>query len=282
MRTANLFSSQGLSSRIDHLRLDVWLIIVIDLFNNSKIHMDEEALAINARAEQNSATETPTVEPKAPEVVEETAKPEHTVQAAETGDAEGEKKVTGAEKRIHKLVDERDQYKQEAQSLSQKLAELTAGAQAPAGISPQYQPAQGESSGGERELTVDDLRTIARLEVEKERTIGRINSEAKEAQSKHPELDPSSDLFDPDINEAVTTAVELEIRANPTKSVKELTERYMRPYRKAAEKAVGEQQKTIAKQASEAALRPSNVKPTVKTLDDKSIEELEAELGFIH
>lgn len=244
--------------------------------------MDEEALAINARAEANSSTDTPTVEPKAPEVTSEEAKPEQTVQAADSTETEGEKKVTGAEKRIHKLVDERDQYKQQAQSLSEKLAELTAGAKAPADISPTNQPTNGESQGGERELTIEDLRTIARLEVEKERTIGRINSEAKEAQAKHPELDPSSDLFDADINEAVTTAVELEIRANPTKSVKELTERYMRPYRKAAEKAVGEQQKTLAKQASEGALRPANVKPTAKSLADKSIEELEAELEVVH
>lgn len=244
--------------------------------------MDEEALAINARAEQNSATETPTVEPKAPEVTSETAQPEHTEKAAETTETEGEKKVSGAEKRIHKLVDERDQYKQEAQSLSAKLAELTAGAQAPAGNMPPYQPSNGESQGGERELTIDDLRTVARLEVEKERTINRINSEAKEAQSKHPELDPSSDLFDPDINEAVTSAVELEIRANPTKSVKELTERYMKPYRKVAERAAGQEKKVIAKQVSDEALRPSSVKPVNKSLAEKSIEELEAELGFVH
>ena len=244
--------------------------------------MDEEALAINARAEENSALETPPSESKAPEVIEETVQPEHTVQATETQDTEGEKKVSGAEKRIHKLVDERDSARQEAQSLSAKLAELTAGASAQPGNMPQNQPSNGESQGGERELTIDDLRTIARLEVEKERTIGRINSEAKEAQAKHPELDPSSDRFDADINEAVTTAVELEIRANPTKSVKELTERYMRPYRKAAERAVGEQQKTLAKQASETALRPSNVKPTNKSLADKTLEELEAELEIVH
>lgn len=244
--------------------------------------MDEEALAINARAEANSATETPPVEPKAPEVVSEPVKPEPTVKATETPETEGEKKVSGAEKRIHKLVDERDSARQEAQSLSAKLAELTAGAQAPAGSMPTNQPSNGESQGGERELTIDDLRTIARLEVEKERTIGRINSEAKEAQAKHPELDPSSDLFDPDINEAVTAAVELEIRANPTKSVKELTDRYMRPYRKAAERAVVAEKQILAKQVSDEALRPSSVKPVNKSFAEKSLEEMEAELGFVH
>lgn len=244
--------------------------------------MDEEALAINARAEENSATDTPTVEPKAPEVMEETVQPEHTVKATETEETEGEKKVSGAEKRIHKLVDERDSARQEAQSLSAKLAELTAGASAQPGNMPQNQPSSGESQGGERELTIDDLRTIARLEVEKERTIGRINSEAKEAQAKHPELDPSSDLFDADINEAVTSAVELEIRANPTKSVKDLTEKYMKPYRKAAERAVGAEKQILAKQVSDEALRPSNVKPVNKSFAEKSLEEMESELGMVH
>ena len=252
------------------------------MFNNSKIHMDEEALAINARAEQNSVTETPTVEPKAPEVIKETATPEQTEIPAATEDTEGEKKVSGAEKRIHKLVDERDTARQEAQSLSAKLAELTAGASAQPGSMPPNQPTNGESQGGERELTIDDLRTIARLEVEKERTIGRINSEAKEAQAKHPELDPSSDQFDADINEAVTSAVELEIRANPTKSVKDLTEKYMKPYRKVAERAIGQEKKILAQQVSDGALRPSNVKPVTKAFAEKSLEEMEAELGFVH
>jgi len=244
--------------------------------------LDEEALAINARAEANSQTETPTVETNTPEVTEESVQPEKTEKSTETPEAEGEKKVSGAEKRIHKLVDERDQYKQEVQSLSSKLAELTAQATASPGYNPLNQPSEGASQGGERELTIDDLRTIARLEVEKERTINRINLEASEAQKLHPELDKDSDKFDPDINEAVTTAVWLEVQKDPSQSVKKLTEKYMKPYRKAAERAVGEEKKVLAQQVNDEALRPSSVKPTNKAFTEKTIAEMEAELGIVH
>lgn len=252
------------------------------LFTNSKIHMDEEALAINARAEANSSTETPPVEPNVPEVTSDKVQPEKTEKSTESEATEGEKKASGAEKRIHKLVDERDQYREKAQTLEQKLAELTAGAAASPGYNPTNQPSNGESQGGERELTIDDLRTIARLEVEKERTINRINLEASEVIQTHPELNKDSDKFDPDVNEAVTSAVLLEIQRDPSKSVKQLTEKYLKPYRKAAEKAVGQEKATLAKQVGEEALRPSAVKPTNKSLNEKSIEELEAELTIVH
>lgn len=244
--------------------------------------MDEEAQAINARAEQNSATETPTVEPNTPEVTSPTVQPEKTETSTEETGAGGEKKTSGAEKRIHELVDERDTAKQEVQTLKSKLAELTAGAQAPAGNTPTYQPSSGESQGGERELTIEDLRTIARLEVEKERTINRINAEASEAQKDHPQLDTTSDQFDPDINEAVTRAVWLEIQKDPTQSVKKLTNLYMKPYRQAAERAVGQEKKVLAQQVNDEALRPSSVKPVNKTFSEKSIAEMEAELGIVH
>jgi len=249
------------------------------LFNNSKIHMDEEALAINAKAEENGLLETPPSETNAPEVTSDEVQPEKTDQSTEPQGTEGEKKVSGAEKRIHKLVDERDQARQQAESLSAKLAELTATAQSQPGYTPTNQPPVGESQG---ELTIDDLRTIARLEVEKERTINRINLEASEAQRAHPELDPNSDKFDPDINEAVTTAVHLEIRNNPSLSVKTLTEKYMKPYRKVAERAIGQEKATITRQVSEEALRPSSVKPVNKSFAEKSIEEMEKELTIVH
>lgn len=244
--------------------------------------MDEEALAINARAEANSLTETPPVETNAPEVTNDKVQTETTEQSTESQETEGEKKVSGAEKRIHKLVDERDQARQQVETLQSKLADLMSGGTPPAGYSPQYQPVQGESSDGERELTIDDLRTIARLEVEKERTVNRINLEASEVIRSHPELDETSDKFDPDINEAVTSAVLLEIQKDPSQSVKKLTEKYLRPYRKAAERAVGQEKATLAKQVGEATLRPSTVKPASKSLAEKSIEELEAELTIVH
>lgn len=238
--------------------------------------MDEEEKAINAKAEENSLSETPADEIKQPEVKEESVQPEKTETSTEETKTEG-KKVSGAEKRIHELVDERDEARRQAQDLSTKLAELTA--------TPQTQgenPFTQEAVGGERELTLDDLRSIARLEVEKERTVNRINAEAREAQKTYSVLDKTSDAFDADVNEAITTAVWLEVQRDPSQSVMKLTEKYMKPYLKAAERAVGQEKETLAKQASEGALRPSNIKVQDKKSADKTIEELEAELEIVY
>lgn len=239
--------------------------------------MDEEEQAINAKAEGDSLSEPPTEEPNQPEVNEESVPPEKTEQSTEETETEGVKKVKGAEKRIHKLVDERDEYRRQVDDLSSKLAELTAQPDTQGAYPQEYQ-----SESGERELTIDDLRTIARLEVEKERTIARINQEAREAQKFYPELDKKSDAFDPEVNEAVTTAVWLEIQRDPGKSVTELTDKYMKPYLKAAERAVGREKEALARQVSESTLRPSNIKAEGKKLHEKSIAELEQELEMIY
>ena len=237
--------------------------------------MDDEQKTINEDV-KNIPKDPSTFESSALEVEEPEVKPEKTETSTEETEAKDEK-LTGAEKRIHQLVDERNKAKAEAEDLSSKLAELTS-ASAGEGYNPNNLPSDGASQGEERELTIDDLRAVARLEVEKERTVNRINSEAAEAQKLHPELDKTSDEFDPEVNEAVTTAVWNEVRNNPTLSVIKLTEKYMRPYRKAAEKAVGQEKADLVKQVTDGALRPSNIKVAEKKWADKSIEEMEAEL----
>lgn len=248
--------------------------------------MDEEQKTVIG-GEEDIALESSANESNALEVGEDTAQPEKTDKSAAESKAEGDKKFSGAQKRIHEVVSEkkraeqeRDEARAKAESLANKLAELTAVPNEPAGQMPTYPTA--DESQGERELTLNDLRTIARLEVEKERTVNRINAQAAKAIELNPELNKDSDQFDPDINEAVTTAVYLEVQKDPTKDILKLTEKYMRPYRKAAEKAVGEEKATLAKQVNDAALRPNNIKPVDKAFEDKSIEEMEQELEVVH
>lgn len=239
--------------------------------------MDDEQKTIMP-ADDNSDSTSSSEEPNLSEVEGEEAQPEKTEKSASDQEME-DKKVSGAEKRIHKLVDERDREKERADSLAQRLADLTSGGT----VSPEVQqPTFSESQGGERELTIDDLRTIARIEVEKERTINRINREADQVIRDNPILDPDSDTFDPDVSEAVTSAVFLEIQADPSKSVKDLTKKYMKPYAKAAENAVSKEKATIAQQANETALRPNSVKPTDQKFHEKTIQEMEAELGLVY
>ena len=242
--------------------------------------MVDEQKTVNETDEKIIPPTSSVEETNTSEVKAEAVKSEKTEKSTEEV-ATKDEKLTGAEKRIHQLVDERNQAKAEAEDLSAKLLEFTS-APADTGYNPTNQPTKGESQGGEQELTIDDLRAVARLEVEKEKTISRINSEALEAQKLHPELDKTNELFDPEVNEAVTTAVWLEIRNNPSLSVKKLTDKYMRPYRKAAEKAVGQEKANLTKQVNDEALRPSNVKVAEKPFADKSLAEMEAQLGIVY
>jgi hypothetical protein len=240
--------------------------------------MDDEQTAVNPSGEENIATEAPTVEENALETTVSEESAETTEQSSEEAGDEGEKKFNGAEKRIHNLVGKVKEKDEIIQDLSSKIAELTGSARAEQEGYPQNMPQDGE----ERVLTVDDLRTIARLEAQKERMLARIDSEAVEAQKAHPELDPDGAHFDPDINEAVTTAVWLEVQRDPTQSVTKLTEKYMKPYRKAAERAVGQEKAELARQVNDAALRPQAIKSVDKQFQDKSIDEMEAELGLVY
>ena len=79
--------------------------------------LEEEEKAINAKVDENSPTDSPSVETNEPEVEEDSVSPEKTETSTEEPDTEGVKKVHGAEKRIHKLVDERDEYKKQVEDL---------------------------------------------------------------------------------------------------------------------------------------------------------------------
>lgn len=226
--------------------------------------------------EDNTLTESPTEETNTSEV-NETAVPSEKTETSTEG-TETKDGLTGAERRIHKLVDKVKEKDSVIEDLTSKLAELQGG-DVPSEVYPQYAP---DNQGGDREITLDDLRTIARLEVEKERTIARINSEAAEAIRFYPELDKNSDAYDPDVNKAVTDAIWLEVQRDPSKSVTELADKYMRPYIQATERAVGKEKTNLAKQVSDGALKPVNFKSVDKKAEDMTIAELEASLEMVY
>jgi len=55
----------------------------------------------------------------------------------------------------------------------------------------------------------------------------------------------------------------------------------MKPYKGAVTKAVGEQKEELAKQASQGAIKPTSVRKQDKSSKEKTIEELESELGVV-
>lgn len=244
---------------------------------SSFICMDEEQKqSVNEEAEVNSPEEATPSETNDQQVeVQET---DQEAQPEENQDSNTDKRRgKGAEKRIHQLVDK-------VKTLEQQLSEYTGEAEVDTqqGGYLDYNQIGQQNDQGERELTITDLQAITRLEIEREKTINRINQESKEAMTDYPELNPDDERFDPELSEIVTDSVLHKIQANPRQSVKALVQKYMKPYRKSVENAADGMRQELAKQVSDTALRPTGtVSKSEKSVDEMSIEEIEAKFGTV-
>jgi len=237
---------------------------------------EEQNLTENNDVELNNATESSIVETNTSEPDNAESNEVDQPTEEEANQEEGEKKETGASKRIQGLVRDKKQLQEKVEDLSTKLETFTQGLN-------NYEPNTPNYGEGERDLTLDDLRALTRMEIEKEKAINRINNEAKEAVSKYPQLDPKSDSFDPDLNDSVTTTVYHAVRGNPTTSVTSLVDKLMKPFTKSVESAVASEKKELAKQAAESAMRPSShVDKTEKSVEDMSIEEIKEKYGVVY
>lgn len=190
-------------------------------------------------------------------------------------DAGTERKPTGAEKRIRGLVNEN-------KSLKEKIAEFTGQFQG----EPQggYSNLQANPETGYIDVTPGDIRAMARIEIEMEKNINRINMESSEALQSYPELNPEHDNFDPELSDVVTDAITQALEKNPSQSVKKLVERFMKPYKRGIDRTVAGQTQELAKQASEGALRPttSAAAPKKKSVSDMTTEEMEEAFGVVY
>jgi hypothetical protein len=237
---------------------------------------EEQNLTENNDVELNNATESSIVETNTSEPDNAESNEVDQPTEEEANQEEGEKKETGASKRIPGLVRDKKQLQEKVEDLSTKLETFTQGLN-------NYEPNTPNYGEGERDLTLDDLRALTRMEIEKEKAINRINNEAKEAVLKYPQLDPLSDSFDPDLNDSVTTTVYHAVRGNPTTSVTSLVDKLMKPFTKSVESAVASEKKELAKQAAESAMRPSShVDKTEKSVEDMSIEEIKEKYGVVY
>jgi hypothetical protein len=192
----------------------------------------------------------------------------------------GEVPKKGAESRIRELNAEKKAAQAKAQSFAQRLAKVTATPQLP----PSYQQPEPGSEISPAQYEADITRkadALVTIRLKQQETINKINSESQEAVRTYPELDPKSDLFDEDLSNVVTKAVEAHVRSNPyDSSVKGFVDELMKPYKRAVTKEVGKASENLAKQVSETALRPNNVKTPSKPVA-KTLAEMEAELGII-
>ena len=240
--------------------------------------MDDQNIPQEALNEE--VTETETVEDTTP-VSNETA---GTVQAPE----ESKK---GYSARVQELANAKKAAEEKAKSLEDKLAELTSQIGAPGSFNP-YQPQNEPLVREGEELTAEELnkRQDAReqrlhqqieFRLQQERAINRVNREAGEVVRIYPQLDPNSEYFDRELSKDVTEAAEEYIKANPQGSVKGFVTKMMKPIAKQVTKEVATETENIAKQVSQSAIRPSQSKAVEKKFEDMTIEEMEAQLGFV-
>jgi len=236
-----------------------------------------------------SPTESPTVKEEATAEIPSTeiAPKEESEQVSEVNESEVELKpeVKPVEKRIHKLVDERDRERARAESLAKQVEDLTnqftgqnqSFTTNPTTIEPGAEVTQEQYQAD----VARQADAIVQIRLNQERIVNNINKEALDSMTAHPELDPSSDVFDKELSDTIVESVKAQIQVNPAASVKKLVNHMMKPYRRSIEQKVAETTETITKQVSESALRPSQVKTLDKPFDKLSTEEMEARLGTV-
>lgn len=249
---------------------------------------EQQAESINLEAE-NKVVESPPTEKQAvppteePKIETEEVKTEEP-KVTEEGLKSSEAKPV--EKRIHKLVDERNREREEKESLARQVEELTAQLSGqPQEFTPNYPAIEPGAEVTQDQYKADVVRTaqsIAQMEVNKERIVNNINKEAQESMTDHPELNPKSEVFDKELSDTITESVRAQIQVNPTASVKKLVNNLMKPYRRSVEKKVAETTEAVVKQVSESALRPSQVKGQEKPFEELSIKEMENKIGVVY
>jgi len=252
---------------------------------------DEDIMALN---EEGGAETTPATTPVEEMETTEANQEIQDSQTETTETAESGKK--GFSNRVQELANKAKAEKERADSLAAKLAELT-GSVEPSYQQPQVpqQPLPPLVQEGE-ELTAAELnQRIAerdqrllsmaaaqtQLLTQQSKFVDKINKEARQSVKKYSQLNPESETFNPKLSAAITKAVEAHVRQNPTASVAKFVDELMEPYTESVQKEVNELSETVAKQATQTALRPTSVKQPEKSAKDKSIAELEAELGIV-
>lgn len=245
--------------------------------------MDEDLKqeALN-EGEENTVDATPAPEQTTDEVTE----PESTETGEETESEMSEEPKKGFQARVRELNTRAKIAEERAESLAQKLAAITGSVEpndynSNQTFTPQLEPGAELSQEQYQQHVLKAADGLVTLRLKQSEARNRINNEANEVIREFPELDPDSENFNKDLSDAVTESVEAYIRNNPySASVKQHVAKLMKPYKGAVAKEVGKASENIAKQVSQTALRPTTIRKQEKTAGEKSIAELEKELGI--
>lgn len=255
--------------------------------------MDDDQLVVKPEAgEEASVSEATPEEPKATEDAEAPTE-EPTGDAVEEPQAEPEDKPKkGASQRIRELASGKKAAEQRAtfaedraSSLEAKLAELTGPVGPQEQTAPQYphvEPGQELTPEQYQQDVTRTANSLVDIKLRQFTAVNRINTEAKEVMGKYPELNPDNDAFNKDLSDSITEATVAYCRANPySASPKQFVEKLMKPYIRSVTTAVGKESENLAKQVSQSALRPTAISKGEKPFGEKSIAEMEQELGIV-
>jgi len=239
---------------------------------------NEQGEEINTQDESSTSEEQDLGEAtEAPEEAESTEEAETEEQEAETS---GEPKK-GYNQRVRELNARTKQAEAKAQSLADRIAELT-GSVEPTQYEPQITPGAEVSEDQYRQDLMRTANSIVEIKIKQSEAAARHTNEANDSLRRYPQLDPQSNDFDQELSDTVTEATEAYVSKSPyTASISKFVDRLMKPYQKAITKEVGKEKETLAKQVSQTALRPTSIRSEDKKIEDKSIAELEEELGII-
>jgi hypothetical protein len=229
--------------------------------------MDNQDPVVSEEIQEPKAPESPAVEPVTPAETQ-----------GETEDADGK----GANQRIRELNQRAKVAEEQVKSLSDKIAELTQSGEVKP-FTPDVQPGEEISPERYQQDVTKTADSLVQLRMKQYEAETKIKSESAEVIKYFPQLNPDKPEFDQELSDTITEAVEAHIRMNPYKAeVKRFVSKLMKPYQKAIEKEVGEATANIAKQVTEAAVRPTQVIQTEKNAGEKSIAQLEKELGIVY
>lgn len=240
--------------------------------------IEEMEKALNTtNGEETVIDTTPVVEEQTTEETPEAETEEASKEEAEAEETVKEEPKKGASTRIRELSGE-------VKSLKQRLGEVTG--RIGAIPTQQYQPQVDLDS----EVTPEQYRqhvlqqadSIVQLRMKQSETMNRIENESSDVMRKYPQLDPENESFDEELSGTITDAIEAQVKLNPySTSVKSIADKLMKPFNRAVDNGVAQEKETIARQVSETALRPTNVRKQEKSASEKSIADLEAELGVL-
>lgn len=189
----------------------------------------------------------------------------------------------GANARIRELAAEKKAEKARADSLAKQIADLTNGVDNQFDLGPVNPYKDGEATAEEVEArAVQRAVAITQLQNQRQQFVQRVQKEAMEVLTEHPQLDPDSESYDEDLSDAITQAGLSYVSANPGKSLKAYVNKLMKPYQRSVQKEVGNLADTVTRQAAEKALRPTSSPKGEKRPEDMSIEELEEKLGTVY